>query len=313
MPTDRDYWKPDRVVMRRKAHTRRALFNKNRILALLSLILAGFLWWGLYLLLHLSAVQVVSIEVSGTETLSQNDIQSSLESLIAGDRWHLVPRRNIFFISTASLEKTLKSSIPTITEVHIKKVFPRALDVTIRERELWAIYCAGEYAIEIVSTSTLAVASPVEIAGLANGRPTESDFSNCYMLDRDGVLYQPAPSVEGSLLLQVRSDEFPSSNDLLGVKSLDPGLIVNLALLSDETREVLGFGVSAFELHKNSPKDVWFEAPERFRVVLTRGSDYREALKTVKTVLDNQIRDRRNALEYIDARFGTRVYYKLRP
>ena len=186
MPTDRDYWKPDRVVMRRKAHTRRALFNKNRILALLSLILAGFLWWGLYLLLHLSAVQVVSIEVSGTETLSQNDIQSSLESLIAGDRWHLVPRRNIFFISTASLEKTLKSSVPTIAEVHIKKVFPRALDVTIRERELWAIYCAGEYAIEIVSTSTLAAASP-----------TESDFSNCYMLDRDGVLYQPAPSVEG--------------------------------------------------------------------------------------------------------------------
>lgn len=302
MPTDRDYWKPDRVVMRRKSHARRALFNKNRILALLSLILAGFIWWGLYVLLHLSAVQVASIEIRGTETLSENNIQSRLESLIAGDRWHLVPRHNIFFISTVSLENKLKQSVPTIAEVHIKKVFPRSLDVTIHERELWAIYCAGEYVVPSLGTST----SPSEV-------PTTDNFSNCYTLDRDGVLYQPAPAVEGSLLLQVRSDEFSSSDDLLGVKSLDPGLIVNLALLADEAREILGFGAVAFELHKNSPKDVWLETPEHFRIVLTRDSDYREALETVKTVLDNQIRDRRNLLEYIDARFGTRVYYKLRP
>lgn len=288
--------------MRRKPHARRALLNKNRILVLLFLILAGFLWWGLYILLHLSAVQITSIEISGTEALSENIIQSRFESLIAGDRWHLVPRRNIFFISTASLENKLKQSIPTIAEVHIKKKFPRALDVVIRERELWAIYCAGKYAVEIVSTSTLVAASSAE-----------SDFSNCYMLDRDGILYQPAPSVEGSLLLQVRSDEFPSSDDLLGAKSLDPGLIANLALLAGEARAVLGFVAVTFELHKNSPKDVWLEAPEHFRIVLTRDSDYREALGTVKTVLDNQIRDRRNILEYIDARFGTRVYYKLRP
>jgi len=298
------YWKPDRVVMRRKIRKPRALLNKKRLFILLGLIIFCLIGFGVYKLLHLNATKITDIEIAGTDTIDPYLLRQKVETLISGDSFYFVPRSNIFFIAPSALEKSLKSQIPTIDSVEIKKVFPHVLDVSIVERRLWAIYCVGTYANVPLGTSTIMTD--------ATASASVDDFTNCYMLDRAGVIYQEAPSVEGSLLLQVKSDQQSSDENIIGSSVMQIDQIENLTKLLDQVKNILGVTAVGLDIHKNSLKDIWIETLERFKIVLTRADDYTDSLNIVKAVLDNEIKNRRGRLDYIDARFGNKVYYKLK-
>ena len=67
----------------------------------------------------------------------------------------------------------------------------------------------------------------------------------------------------------------------------------------------------SYELISDFPKEIRVVGPEGYRVYFDRESDLQNAFRVLKTVLAEEIKDRRARLDYIDLRFGNKVFYKL--
>ncbi|MBI2054886.1 MAG: FtsQ-type POTRA domain-containing protein [Candidatus Sungbacteria bacterium] len=280
MPTDRDYWKTSKVVYRRKPQKRQALFTKTRLALIGVLILLGLLYLGAYKLLRLPYFQIMDIKIEGLIMIPESDIRKFMESGLSGDKWHLIPKSNILFFSPRSASIALGKAYPAVREVTIKKIFPREVSVAIQERTLFAIYCARSGEVE-----------------------------SCFFMDRDGVLFRQSPNIQGTLILKFASD---AASPSLGASIFTPEEIVKFESWLEEFKNKVGLRVSSFQFKQNSPKDIWLGTDGGFYVIVTKDSEPSKTAEIVKTVLDNEVKNNRAKLEYIDARFGNKVFYKLK-
>lgn len=274
-----EYWRQNRVVYRRKAKPSRALLGRRRLFALGAILFALLAYAGLYQLLHLARFQVARVNVTGGDSALRPTVEEKINGLLAGDRFWLVPRSNIFLLSTRGLEDKLKASFPAIDTVEVRKTLPRELLVSLTLRVPWGIYCVGEQ-------------------GPA-----------CFYIDRIGIVYREAPLVEGNLITKITSD---GPVQEFGSVAIAPEVLTEFETMVKEFREHAALRITAFRLKQNAPKDYWLMTSEGFEVIVTEHDDFENVAEIVGTVLQNEIRSDRRRLEYIDARFGNKVFYKYR-
>lgn len=284
MPTDRDYWKTSRVVYRRKPPKRQALLTKTRLVFIGVLVLLAFLYLGIYQLLRIRYFQITDVKIEGLAAIQESDIRKFMESEFSGDYWRLIPKSNILFFSPRAASAALEKAYPAVREATIKKIFPHVVSVAIQERTLFAIYCAK-----------------------SSDEATEA--GTCFFMDREGVLFRPSPNIQGTLILKFASD---TASPSLGAAIFTPGEIAKFEAWLGELKNRAGFRISSFQFKQNSPKDIWLGTDGGFYVIVTKDSEPQKTAEIVKTVLDNEVKANRAKLDYIDARFGNKVFYKLK-
>ena len=292
MPANRDYWKPDRVVYRRKPAKNRALLNKTRLVLVGCVIFLGLMYWGTYEFLHLDYFQITRISVTGTKSLSENEVQNYLAAEIEGERWHTLPNSNILFFSPALAGQKLTDHFPAIKSASVEKHFPGEIYASITERTLFAVYCEDG---DDTGTSTPAL-SP--------------SSAPCFFMDPGGVIFREAPRVVGTLILTFVSDGM--SDVELGQQVLEPDVLSGFQQLAEAFAKIAGIAVNGFRLRKNAPDDAWVETGGGYSIIVRRDADSQKVAEIIKAVLENEIRDRASNLEYIDARFGNKVFVKYR-
>lgn len=288
MAGDADYFRERRVVYRRKHRSKQALLNKQRLVLFAIALGAVLVLIGLYKLLHLPGMRVVNFSIQGGEAKTEAEILEFLQRETLGDALRFIPKDNIFLISTRSIEESLLSEFPSLETVSVKKELFHTLFVSLTERTPWAIFC----------TRNEALAAGIQEA-----------HRSCFYIDRTGILFRKAPVVEGNLILTISSDQ-PSQD--LGDIALDAATIAEFEAIAKALKDRAGLRVSGFELKQNAPKDYWVRVDEGFRVIATRGVSYQTMAEVVRTVLEQEIQGDRKKLDYIDARFGNKVFYKFR-
>lgn len=126
------------------------------------------------------------------------------------------------------------------------------------------------------------------------GGPDAEDRS-CYYVNRDGILMDEAPRLRGNLFPKIYDERAPASSfieeRLLAFirRFYDLGQFV---VKSDETLEI-----------------GW---PGTMHIITTLRDDPKKVAENLALILEKEIGDRRDEVDYIDLRFGNRVYYKLR-
>ncbi|MBI3627869.1 MAG: FtsQ-type POTRA domain-containing protein [Candidatus Sungbacteria bacterium] len=295
MATDRDYWNSAKVIYPRRRRSRRGLLNKRRLWAILALASFCAAYLGLYAVLHLRSFRITEIHIQGTESLDPASIHTYLDTALAGDRWHFLPRSNILFFSVNAAENSLKKEFPEIASVIVSKTLPHTVAVQLVERQIWAVYC-------YLSHTDTATDTPIASENQNDALP------DCYYLDHDGVAFSHAPSVLGSLIVRIDSDA-PVRE--LGAVVLDVGAIDAFGSYQKNFSTIADIEVIEFRLNQNAPKDVWLRASDGFDVIVTKDDDAARVAGVVKTVINQKIKGDRKNLLYIDARFGNKVFYKL--
>ncbi len=294
MPMDKTYWKPDRLVYKRKLKKKRALLNRGRLMILGAVALAGLGYWGVYAFFHLDYFQIKSTSVSGLVALDKEDVTRFISSQLEGDRWFTIPRSNILFFSPALMEQKIEEQFLAIAEVNVKKMFPGIIAAEIRERKLWAIYCLRE---------NIAVATTTSVS-------QETGEKRCYFMDQNGIIFGEAPEIEGTLIRKItRDDRF---NERLGSRIFADEEIEDFIRIEAVFAERARLGISGYELRKNAPEDLWLVSNEGFTVIITRSVAFEATADIVKAVLENKVGGERSELDYIDARFGNKVFVKYR-
>lgn len=126
------------------------------------------------------------------------------------------------------------------------------------------------------------------------GSPKEADDRLCYYVNQDGLVVDEAPHLRGNLfpkLYDKREGEKRIEERLLAFirRFYDFGQFV---VINDETLEI-----------------GWLDT---MRIKTTLKDDPKKVAENLALILEKEIGVRRDEVDYIDLRFGNRVYYKFR-
>lgn len=279
MTSEREVWKTNRVVYRRKPKNARALLTKARLQILVVVVSLGLLYLGIYQLLHLPYFQITNIRIDGSAAVPRDEIELFLREYLSGERWGMIPKSNILLFSPRDVEAVITEQFPEVKVAVVEKKFPNGIFVTFEGRTIWAVYCGKE-----------------------------GEDERCAFLDREGVAFREAPVVEGSLILTFQSDREPPRLGATVIRREEAATFERFLGAFNEA----GIASAGFSLNANAPKDAWLKAKEGFYVIVAKNSDPTSTASVVKTVLEKEVREKRSALEYLDARFGTKVFVKYR-
>jgi len=257
---------------RKKRISRRAVF------AVLGLVLAGVVVGGVVYLLRYPAWQITEISLSGFERVAPADIETKIQEDLRGSRALVLPRSSYFLFDSAASEEKILKDFPRLESIQIRKEFPSKISVVAKEREFWAIYCAGE-----------------------SGR--------CGYSDRTGFVYEEAPVSTGSLILTVFRDtgavEIPS-------QSLERALVEKFILFGELLKNETDEEVESFILSGGLDDEFRARVREGFLLYVKRDDDFVRVTKTLKIFLEKEIGEKKRSLEYVDLRFGNKIFYKSR-
>ncbi len=240
--------------------------------AVLALFLAGGA-----VLTRIPAFQVKEIEIRGLTTLDSEEVRGRARTMLSGAYAFVIPRGMVLTVSGKGIGRALMNEFPRIKTVSVKKHLPDALEIFVEERTPWGIFCG------------------------VDGR--------CAYIDEMGYAYESAPSFSGRLVTKVLSD---AAIPAIPSQAVEPALMEKTRVIGDEVKKILNASTVSYELISDLPKEIRVVAPEGYRIYFDRESDLQNAFRVLKTVLAEEIKDKRARLDYIDLRFGNKVFYKLK-
>ncbi len=235
------------------------------------LVLAGA---GLSALTFHPSVAITSVVVEGAQHLSANQIQTATLQALLSHEGVLYSKNTVLTADLKLVASELKASFPRIESVNVRRYGINTVKVSLRERVPFATWC--------------------DIA----------DEGQCYHVDATGYIFEPvwgekvSPALRGGvgqgdpLRSYVVKDSFQAVHAFVeAFRSI--GMKSEQISISDDT-------VDARISFEQDPDVIVLLDDEPVRVARTIDAARNAA----------SIKEKYASLEYIDARFGNRLYYK---
>ncbi len=244
---------------------------KNHILYTILLLITVFLFL-IYSFFFNSFLSINNIIVEGSE----RNIQDKIENIVSENSQKLFfsfPINSIFAISPSVIKKEIKSEIIKIEEVSLKRIFPNTIKVVVQERDSVAIWC-------------------------------KVDRRMCYNIDKKGVVYEE---------VQLKGDEvvfFKSSAEdtALGENIISKDeikVMFDISLTMKNNDEIISF----FNFTNRSVLEVFMF--NGWKVYFLLDNSFERQLENIDIIFKQEVKnDQRKDLDYIDMRYGDRIYYK---
>jgi cell division septal protein FtsQ len=254
----------------RRYYERRTQRWRNGV-ALVLLLVSALFW--IYLLFQSPYLAIHTLSFRGQVTLSETDLRARTAQFLRGSRYEIFSQQNIFLHNTTALAKSLARDV-RVGSVQIKKrVGERQLIIDIEER----------VPTTLLETSTSA-----------------------YALDQYGdallVLTPPIPRTL-TRIMDPRPRDVRLHERALTEKEE--------ALLSFMKKNASTVAMTALMHNLPSPNAVTIETGEGWQIFLSLDDSVENQEKRFAVLLETRISEsQRKNLEYIDLRFGERVFYK---
>ncbi len=226
-------------------------------------------------LTHLEVVSVREVIVRGAERLSPESVSAVVQETLTGSGFSLFSPNNIFLYPHDQIEEQLPEKFPRIKKVTVgrESLLAQAVIVTVEERVPFATWCAKDDA--------------------------------CYVMDEKGYLFDVAGDSPQSPYV-FRGGLLPHT-EIIGQIFLEGRLSQILSLM--EKLEEAGFHSRGMMVE--SEEDFTVTLLSGQRILMAFDSKESEVMHNLETALQSDsLRTRLPELEYIDLRFGNRVYYK---
>jgi cell division septal protein FtsQ len=226
--------------------------------------------------LHHEAVRFSHAEVRGILIVPREPVQGLVDTSLKIASERLFPRDNILLFDTEALALQLEDTYPRIAnaDVHAATFLHPHLIVNIQERSPHALWC--------------------------------SSGGECYLMDARGVVFG-SDTGEARALPTIFYEGSIATTTAIG-SIYAPGAFDSIKrfLLMLHQRNVDVISVAA-----QSSGEVIYQM-RNFEVRTKSSTNPEELLSTLELALSSQaLRDDKDRLEYIDLRFGNRVYFKL--
>ena len=239
---------------------------------------------------YLPRYSVLSVTVqglpaqAGAQNVAPNLVTDYAESIIYNGSRHFLSRANIFLYPKSLIEKDIPLEFPRIAQATVSSpsFLSNSIVVSVAERQVFALWCL-----------------PAQ-AGDGNG--------DCYEMDQSGFIFAQAPANATSSGEYIFSGGVSTSTPPIG-QTFAPGhtqgLVAFLQLLGQSGFTPLGADIE-------SDQDFTVPLQQGFYVYASFGEDPGTLVNDLQLVLSQALSGQQQNLEYIDLRFGDKVYYKLK-
>lgn len=236
-------------------------------------ILCGLSW--------LPFLRIKAVTVDGEKTVMREHIERVAYNNIKDGYFHIFAKSNVFLYPRRAIEHDLMQQYPTLSTVKVKAATFTSLAITVTERSPAALWC---------------------------GTSVASSTGGCYLVDKDGVVYAPAVvysddvyqryfgGVTGALPWQyLPAEVFRSLSVFLATVAQKQNLVLNT-------------------IYINEVGDVHATFTNGFTLIFASNANAGDILQRFTLALSADV-FRSHGLadfDYLDLRFGNKLYYKLR-
>jgi hypothetical protein len=220
----------------------------------------------------------------------------------------LFAKNNIFLYPKASITQSLVTSMPVIASAEVRTVDFHTIGVSIIERQPKAIWCPDTD--KIIQTSNTTATTSIEF-DTATTTPVELDTSGCLLLDQNGVAYAPAGFAAGSNAYKLYYGAIAGS--ALPEQYLAPGAFSSLSALVDAIAQNQSQdAITSIEVDANNDVHVGFASG--FMLLFPLSADGGDVYNRFMLALQSDVFAGHTIadFEYLDLRFGNKLYYKLK-
>lgn len=218
-------------------------------------------------------VIIANVDVSGTHYIDGSAVKSFTEEALDGSYFWFVPRKNALFYPKKDIEKTLVENFLPINILSIDRDRFTGLLISIEERQPIGAWC------DTLSTST-----------------------PCYLVDKTGLLFETTDSSPSGTMMYHSVPE-----KTLGDVFLD-GDFLKLHEMVTTIQTITGHSAHSVLVDEHDDVYVFFREGGELRFVRT--DDKETLLDNITSTFSSRRFEEGEAFEYVDFRFGNKVYVK---
>jgi len=248
-----------------------------------------------YFLVFSPIFWIKKIEIKGTETVAVSQIKEIIEKDLAERKWLVIPQKSVFLAPAEKIERDILAEFPEIKKASAIKKIPDILIAEIEERKEIGIWCEQKKIIQ-----------KQEGEGEEIAEEKETIIEKCFYLDSDGVIFRPAPSMSGSLVLKIIDSKKQGAE--IGEQVIAAETADFIQQIKGGLNKLLDLKILDFEIV--STGDLRARTSQGWRIEFSPLYSAETQIETLKAVLENKIKENRALLEYIDLRTEGRVYYR---
>ena len=237
---------------------------------------------GFVFLFRIQLLRVSKVAVNGNTFLKSEDLAAVVLSRMSGSRFLLFPGNSIFFYDGDEVEKKLLKNFPQIDEVSLTTDFPKSLALTVKEHSTYGLFC-------------------------------ERDV--CAFVDTSGEVFQRAPTYsEGvfptfTLSGSSTAKKIGTGNDFEKFRLLPEEEFSSLKKFTDQLVKI---NARVDKIVIDSDRDYKLYTEDGWHIILGKGTDINAAVSNLDILLREKVRGNRNLLDYVDLRFGNKIFYKFK-
>lgn len=232
--------------------------------------------------------QIKKITVSGNTVLAGEDIKSAVQKDISGKYFFLFPRTNIFLYPKEKIRHDLFSDFRRMDSVEVTLEDDNDLHVSISERVPVALWC---------------------------GREKDADAAgSCFYMDKTGYLFDASPTFSGDAYFKFYGKGLLADNDPIGHNFISAELFRQVLelrnMLEKHDKKMAGIFLgddARAELLAESGCTLIFSTDQPFPALESNMEAIFRSSEWGKKITGS---DKCAELEYVDFRFGNKIYYK---
>ena len=274
-------------------------FKKNQrkiflLKTLLGIFLVALIVGILSFITHSSVLAISKVSVSGNAVLSSEEIIQIATDNLSGNYLWIFPKNNFVIYPRGEIYRELISKFQRIESIAISTQDMNILEIRIKERKPFGEWCGTDGQIEL-----------------------SSGDSNCYLLDENGFIFDNAPQFSGNAYVRFYGG---ISGDPIGQNFLN---IKSFKQINDFAVNIhnVGLPVIAFSSSDNGDYQFYLNKDSNTKpevvgkITFDAKQDYDKAFVDLESVLNDSKtglmgKDGRYNFQYIDLRYGDKVFYK---
>lgn len=258
-----------------KAKKRKRIFLITKVI--LGVFIVSSLFYLSYYVFSLDSLKIKEVKVFGTKIIKEEDVLALVQEELSGKYIWLYPKSNVIIYPKDKIESILKDEYKRIENVEVSRN-NKEVSVFIKEREPKSIWCTNS-----------------------------GDFENCYLIDKNGYIFDFSDRNEN--LFKYYGDVFEDVP--IGQYFLKEDFD-RLENFREDLLKIEGFEEqSHFTFTEDGDLEIYFKDGKK--IIFSIDQDFNQLSSRLNLIVKNKklgkIDDFEN-LEYVDLRFGSKVFYR---
>lgn len=237
---------------------------------------------------RINKLNISKIEIAGNKVIDTGLITAVAADNLKGDYFWLLPKSNFLLFPKGTIITELKQKYKRLKDIKLEIKSPQTLSITLTERQGKYTWCGTELPAPEIKTEEY----------------------TCYFMDSDGYIFDEAPRFSGDVYFRFfgkASAGYFSPDNFQKIASFR------------EILSSLGMKPSSLYLRSDGDIEVYLSSnllpPDAPKVIFKSDFDLAKLSENLESAMDTEplrsdFKNKYSSLQYIDLRFGNKVYFK---